>query len=219
VASNRVAALIRVSTTEQADSGAGLGAQRVAIDAAAVARGWEIVAYFEDAGVSGSTLDRPGLTQAVAMIERGEAGTLVVAKLDRLSRSMLDFATIVERSRRRGWSIVALDLGVDTSTPAGEMLANVLASFAQYERRLIGQRTKDALAIKRAEGVRIGRPRALPDDVVARIVAERAEGRTLVAIAERLTSDGVATARGGPVWRPSTVDTVLRSRAAIEAAG
>src|SRR5439155_5621071 len=107
-----------------------------------------------------------------------------------LSRSLLDFAALMDRARRKKWALAALDLGVDTSTPSGEMMANVMASFAQFERRLIGQRTKDALAVKRGQGVRLGRPRLIPDSVVARIVAERGEGRSLAAIADTLNSEG-----------------------------
>jgi DNA invertase Pin-like site-specific DNA recombinase len=202
-----------VSTSEQADSGAGLAAQRTAINAAARARGWEIVARLEDGGISGSTLDRPGLTGALEMIERGEAGTLVVAKLDRLSRSLVDFASLMERARRKGWALVALDLGVDTTTPAGEMLANVLASFAQYERRLIGQRTRDALAVKKSEGVRLGRPRTLTAEVVARIVELRKSGLSLERIADQLTGEGVPTAQGGARWYGATVAKVLQTYA------
>jgi DNA invertase Pin-like site-specific DNA recombinase len=69
---------------------------------------------------------RPGLEAALEAIERGEADTLVVAKLDRLSRSLLDFAGIMDRSRRKGWSLVALDLALDTTTPSGELMANTL---------------------------------------------------------------------------------------------
>lgn len=87
---------------------------------------------------------------ALEAVEGGQADALCVAKLDRLSRSLLDFAGLMERSRKRGWSLVALDLGVDTSTPSGEMMASVLATFAQFERRLIGERTRAALAEKRA---------------------------------------------------------------------
>jgi DNA invertase Pin-like site-specific DNA recombinase len=202
-------AYTRVSTTEQADSGAGLGAQRAAIDAAAQARGWSIVARFEDGGISGSSLNRPGLTEALATLESGRASALVVAKLDRLSRSLMDFSALMERARRKGWALVALDLGVDTTTPAGEMLANVLASFAQYERRIIGQRTKDALAERRRQGVRLGRPRVMDEEVVARIVAEREAGHTLAFIADHLNADGVPTARGGRRWYDSTVRSVL----------
>jgi len=204
-----VVAYCRVSTLEQADSGAGLAAQRSAINAAALARGWEIGAWFEDAGISGSSLNRPGLADALAMVDQSEGATLVVAKLDRLSRSLMDFAALMERARRKGWSLVALDLGVDTTTPAGEMLGNILASFAQYERRIIGQRTKDALAEKRRQGVRLGRPRDIADEVVARILAERSLGLSLARIADNLNQDGVTTARGGQRWYDSTVRAVL----------
>jgi DNA invertase Pin-like site-specific DNA recombinase len=77
----------------------------------------------------------------------------------------------MDLAKRKGWSLVALDFGLDTTTPAGEMIANVILSTAQYERRLIGQRTRDALAAKREQGVRLGRPQALPADVVQRIIA------------------------------------------------
>ena len=109
-----------------------------------------------------------GLSEALRTIEGGEADALVVAKLDRLSRSLIDFAGLIERSRRRGWAIVVLDLGVDTTTPVGELVANVMAAVAQWERRAIGQRTREALAVRRAQGVRLGRPRAIPPDVRAR---------------------------------------------------
>jgi DNA invertase Pin-like site-specific DNA recombinase len=205
----RVLGYVRVSTSDQADSGAGLTAQRQAIKAAADQRGWRIVRVIDDAGLSAKSLDRPGLTDALAMIESGKADALVVAKLDRLSRSLLDFATLMERSRRKGWAIVALDLGVDTTTPAGEMMANVLATFSQFERRLIGQRTKEALAVKRAEGVILGRPRLLEDKHVRRIVTMRKKGMSLAAIANFLTTDGVPTSQGGARWYPSTVNHVL----------
>ena len=205
----RLIGYVRVSTAEQADSGAGLTAQRDALDAAASQRGWRLVRIAEDAGVSAKSLDRPGLTSALEAVERGEADGLVVSKLDRLSRSLLDFAALMERSRRKGWALVALDLGVDTTTPAGEMVANVMATFAQFERRLIGQRTKDALAVKKAEGVILGRPRTLDDRTVASIVGMRANGMSLAVIARKLTDDGVPTAQGGARWYPSTVNHVL----------
>src|SRR4051794_29091100 len=147
---------------------------------------------------------RPGLEAALWAVEDGAAEGLLVAKLDRLSRSLLDFAQLMERSQRKRWAMVALDLGVDTSTPAGEMMASVLAVFAQFERRLIGQRTKDALAVKRSEGVRLGRPRTLPLSTRRRILRERRKGATFAAIADRLNDERVPTAQGGR-WHPSTV--------------
>lgn len=208
----KIIGYVRVSTDEQVDSGAGLAVQRTAIEAEAARRGWELNAIHEDAGASGKSLNgRPGLTAALAAIEAGEASGLVVAKLDRLSRSLLDFAGLMERSQRKGWALVALDLGVDTSTPSGEMMASVLAIFAQFERRLIGQRTRDALAVKKAQGVQLGRPRTMPDSVRKRIRQEREQGRSLAAIAAGLNADSIATAQGGSRWYPSTVSATLRA--------
>lgn len=208
----RVVGYVRVSTDEQAGSGLGLEAQRAAITAEVERRGWELVAIHEDAGASGKSLEnRPALTEALVAVQSGQAGALVVAKLDRLSRSLLDFASLMEQSRRQGWALVALDLGVDTTTPAGEMVANVMATFAQFERRLIGERTKSALAVRKAQGVKLGRPRTMPDEVVERILAERAAERSLTAIADGLTADGVPTAQGGARWYPSTVRAVVSS--------
>ena len=133
---------------------------------------------------------------------------LVVSKLDRLSRSLLDFAGLMALSQREGWSLVALDLGVDTSTPAGEFMAAVMASAAQWERRIISQRTRDALAAKRAQGVRLGRRPEITRDVADTIRAHRASGLSFRGIAARLDADGVPTARGAG-WSASTLQRVL----------
>ena len=98
--------------------------------------------------------------------------------MDRLSRSVIHFSELLGVAARQGWSVVALDLGVDTTTPTRELLGHIVASTAQYERRLIGQRTREALARKRAEGVVLGRPPVIPVDVVEQIVPIRpAPGR------------------------------------------
>lgn len=200
---------IRVSTDEQADSGAGLEAQRASIKAECDRRGWELLRIYEDAA-SGKTINgRHGLAKALASLDNGGADALVIAKLDRLSRSLLDFAALMERAREKGWALVALDLGVDTTTPSGEMMANVLAVFAQFERRVIGQRTRDALAVKRAQGIHVGRSSTLDPATVERIAALRQEGRSLTAIADVLNEDQVPTGQGGAKWYPSSVRAVL----------
>jgi DNA invertase Pin-like site-specific DNA recombinase len=202
---------IRVSTDEQSASGAGLTAQRAAIEAEAARRGWQLLDVVEDAGFSGRNLRRPGIRAALDALRSGGAAALIVAKVDRLSRSMVDFTALMDRSAREGWALVALDLGVDTSTPSGEAMVNVMATFSQFERRLIGQRTKEALAIKRAQGVRLGRPPVLPDVVVQRMCRERAAGATLQAIADGLDQDGIPTAQGGRCWHAATVRDVIRA--------
>lgn len=205
----RALGYLRVSTEGQAESGAGLDAQRTAIEAEATRQGWQLEVV-TDTG-SGAHLNRPALVAALDRLDRGEADLLLAAKLDRVSRSVKDFTELLERAHREGWRLVLLDLG-DTSTATGELTANMIASAAQYERRLIGQRTREGLAAKRAAGVRLGRPSVLPREVVARIVAERTEGRSMRVIAEGLTGDGVPTARGGAEWKVSSVQAVLQSQ-------
>jgi DNA invertase Pin-like site-specific DNA recombinase len=210
----RVVGYIRVSTDEQADAGASLDAQRAAIETEVKRRNWNLVGIFEDAA-SGKKLDgREGLRQALEALGHRRADGLVVAKLDRLSRSLVDFAGLMERSHTEGWALVALDLGVDTTTPAGELVASVMASVAQWERRVIGQRTRDALAIRRAQGVRLGRPPTLPKAVRRRIKTERTNGSSFAAIADRLNAEEIPTAHGGARWYPATVRKIAASAAA-----
>ncbi len=203
----RALGYIRVSTEGQVDSGAGMTAQRNAITAEAARQACSLEVY-TDAGLSGATMNRPALAEALDVLDRGEADILLASKLDRVSRSVRDFAELLDRARRHGWRVVLLDLG-DTSSASGEMTANIIASAAQYERRLIGIRTREGMAAKRAQGVRLGRPSVLPSETVARIVRERAEGKGLRIIAEDLTAEGIPTARGGPTWSTSSVQAVL----------
>jgi DNA invertase Pin-like site-specific DNA recombinase len=199
-------AYIRVSTNEQ---GAGLEAQKAALDAWATRQGVELE-YVSDEGFSGGNANRPGLGACRARLQhRGGPAGLVVSKMDRLSRSILDFSTIVADATRQGWSLVCLAPEVDLSTPAGRLMANVLMTFAQYEREMIGQRTKEALAIKKLQGVRLGRPPAVPTDVRRRIAGDRAQGHTLRSIADSLNADSVPTAHAGRHWHASTVRYVL----------
>ena len=121
----------------------------------------------------------------------------------------VNLSDIAAMGGRPRWALVALDLGVDTTTPSGEMLAHVLAVFAQFERRLIGQRTRDALAVRRTQGVRLGRPTALSPRTAGRIRAMSGKGESLSEIARALNAGAVPTAHGGRRWYPSTVRAVL----------
>ncbi|MCD9624220.1 recombinase family protein [Rhabdothermincola salaria] len=98
-----------------------------------------------------------------------------------------------------------LDIGVDTSTQSGDLIINIMANFAQFERKLIGQRTKGALAVRRSEGVKLGRPVTLAPEVTAEILSLRSQGLSYRAIAEALNDRGVPTAQGGRRWYPATV--------------
>jgi DNA invertase Pin-like site-specific DNA recombinase len=182
---------LRVSTSEQALSGLGIDAQRATIATYAERKALTIVEEYRDEGVSAKSLKgRPGALAALEAVRTAKVAGLLVAKMDRLSRSVVDGAGLMEQARREGWALHFADLDIDTSTPAGEMAANIIISGSQYERRLISQRTRDALAAKRARGERLGARPALPIDITRRIVRERSEGRTFQAIADRLMADG-----------------------------
>jgi DNA invertase Pin-like site-specific DNA recombinase len=219
VQDNRVVGYVRVSTDEQADSGAGLDAQRAAITAECQRRGWELVAIIADEGVSGGVpfAERPGGRQVLDLLGGRQAGGLMVAKLDRLTRSVPDAGNLLVLFSRKRWALALLDLGVDTSTPMGEAMANIAATFAQLERRLIGQRTREAMAtIPRGPHVgkdglprsAIGRPVAIDPAVEARVVELRQLRVSLRAIADRMNAEAGVGPYGGR-WHVSTVVRVL----------
>jgi DNA invertase Pin-like site-specific DNA recombinase len=201
----------RVSTNGQELSGAGLDAQEAAIRTECQRRGWELVEIATETGSGKSMKGRPALAQALDALDAGQADGLVAAKLDRVSRSVVDFCKLLERAEHRSWSVVVLDVAVDTSTPSGELMATVVSAFAQYERKLIGQRTKDALAARRAAGAQLGRPRTLDPAVRSRVIVERSAGRSLRAIAADLTQEAVPTAHGGARWHASTIRQITQA--------
>jgi DNA invertase Pin-like site-specific DNA recombinase len=215
VKQHRTLAYLRVSTEEQANSHAGLDAQKAALEAEALRRGWAAIEYVEDGGWSAKDLERPGMRKVLEMLAAGEADVLVAAKLDRLSRSVLDFAGLLDRSHREGWSLIVLDLGVDTSSPAGEAMAHVSSAFAQLERRLISQRTAVALQAKIDKGVEVGHPVVVPDETRALIVELRESGMSLRKIAAELRDRGIPTAHGGP-WYATTVQGALATARRLE---
>lgn len=194
VAEGTVVTYLRVSTSEQALSGLGIDAQRATVAAYAERKGLTIVGEHCDEGISAKSLNgRPAALAALEAVRSGQAAGLLVAKMDRLSRSVVDGAGLMEHARHEGWALHFADFDIDTGTPAGEMAANIIISGSQYERRLIIQRTRDALAAKRARGDRLGASPALPLEVTRRIIKERKEGRTFHAIADGLMADNVLT--------------------------
>ncbi|MDV8003177.1 recombinase family protein [Rhodococcus sp. IEGM 1408] len=221
-----VVGYLRVSTEEQAVSGLGLDAQRAAVEARAAVEGWHVVAWFTDEGVSGtvSPLERPGLAAALDAVAEGKASRLVASHLSRIGRSAARVLDLDALAAAEGWGLVMCDIQIDTGTAAGRFMLGNMAAAAEYERNLVSERTKAALAVKRAQGVRLGRPSTLDRAVVARIVTERDAGSTWQAVADRLMADEVATAQGGARWHPASVRKVYigqdaaQLRAAADAA-
>jgi DNA invertase Pin-like site-specific DNA recombinase len=201
---------IRVSTDKQTESGAGLEGQRVFLEAEAKRRGLSLEIVQEAEAMSGKSYNkRTALLEAMNRLDKGEAHSLAVAKLDRLSRSVADFLAILERSRKGKWALVIGDLSLDTSTPMGEAMATITATFAQLERKRIGERTREALAIKKAEGVQLGRPRIISPLIRERIKQAHASGTALLTIANDLNAEGVPSA-SGKLWYASTIKSVVK---------
>lgn len=205
-------AYIRVSTTDQVENGASLEAQRATLIAEADRRGWD-VEVVADEGLSAKNLNRPALQAALTRLDKGKAQFLLAVRLDRVSRSVADFAGLLDRATRRGWGLVLLSPNIDTSDPAGRFTSNVLASAAQYERELIGARTREGMAQRKAEGVVFGRVVAanmLP--VYQSIATMHDAGMSINSIARLLTEQAIPTANGGVKWYASTVKAVLSSQ-------
>ncbi len=206
-------AYLRVSTDEQAASGLGLEAQRAAIEAWAQRTGATVAAYLSDDGVSGAAgLDkRPGLASALAELDNG--AVLVVAKRDRLGRDPILCAMVERSAARVGARVVsAAGEGTDDDGPASVLMRRMVDAFAEYERLLIGQRTKAALAAKKARGERVGGlpyGYALAEDgatlvengpeqaVLAEARALRAAGLSLRGVAAELARRGFVSRTGG----------------------
>jgi DNA invertase Pin-like site-specific DNA recombinase len=213
----RVIGYTRVSTTEQARDGWTLDQQRKAIQAECERRGWELIAVHEDAGYTGRTDDRPGLQRALAeLARRNGPRAIVVARLDRLARSLRHLVDWIDLSARQRWAIVALDQELNTTTANGRLVARILASVAQWESEINGERVREGMAEARAAGkaagqpVRFGYQPKVPADVASRIVRARRRGDSYAVIAARLDRQRVPTPGGGARWYSSTVARVCR---------
>ncbi|TSJ64160.1 recombinase family protein [Starkeya sp. 3C] len=119
--------------------------------------GWVLVPdHYDDGGISGGTLERPALKRLIADIEFGKVDVVVVYKIDRLSRSLMDFAKLVEVFERHSVTFVSVTQSFNTTTSMGRLTLNILLSFAQFEREVIGERIRDKVAASRKKGMWMG---------------------------------------------------------------
>ena len=194
-----------------------LHAQREACEAYVASQkseGWVLLrGHYDDGGFSGGTLERPGLQALIADIEDGLVDVVVVYKIDRLSRSLADFAKLVEVFDRNGVTFVSVTQSFNTTTSMGRLTLNILLSFAQFEREVTAERIRDKFAASRAKGMWMGGWPPLGYDVKERkLVVNPAEAKTVRMIFERfveigsatvlanaLRSEGVTTKRGSPI--------------------
>jgi len=237
----RCAILTRTSTEEGLDSEFNsLDAQRESGEAYVASQkheGWVALSTrYDDGGYSGATLDRPALQRLLADIEAGKVDCVVVYKLDRLTRSLLDFAKLVEVFDRHNVSFVSVTQHFDTSTSMGRLMVNILLSFAQFEREIIGERIRDKVAATRRKGKYTGGPPVLGYDVdrerkrlvvnaeqaalVLRIFSDFVETGSTTTLAQQLNEQGHTTKswttkegrhRAGTPWNKVLVYRVLNN--------
>jgi len=215
---------IRVSTQGQAEEGVSMAAQRAKIDAWCIANDMELVAVFEDAGVSGGSMaGREGLHAAMKATTKGMA--LVAYSISRLARSTRDMLAIAETLDRKGADLVSLTEKFDTTTAAGRMVFKMLAVLADFERDQISERTKMALEYKKANG-QVYAPVPFGYDaiegrlvtvkreakIVGEILAMREAGASFASIADTLNERGIEGKRGGR-WFASTVRYMVNRQA------
>jgi len=201
----RVGLYCRVSTTGQTAEN-----QLLALRAFATARGWAVT-EFVDHGVSGAKEKRPAL-DALHVAVRGRTLDIVACvKLDRLARSVHHLVAMVREFEALGVDLVVLDQAIDTTTPSGRLLFHVLASISEFERDLIRDRVLAGLKRAKAQGVRLGRPRAAVDILRARGML--AEGKSLRQVAKTLGVALATLARAVPKSRPSTALASTRQAA------
>jgi DNA invertase Pin-like site-specific DNA recombinase len=216
---------VRVSTEKQADFGVSLEAQSEKVRAMAVVQGAELAAVIVDAGESAKSLNRPGMARLLSLVDARSVDIVIIAKLDRLTRSVKDLAELLERFTQRGVSLVSVAESLDTGTAAGRLVLNIMTAVSQWEREAIGERTRDAMHHKRANGERVGTvpfgSRTAADGlhleadpaeqaVLSSIRELKTAGLTTRQIADELNRQGCTTRRG-TAWRFQYVAEALRA--------
>jgi len=186
----RVGLYCRVSTTGQTAEN-----QLLALRSFAAARGWAVT-EFVDHGVSGAKEKRPALDALHAAVRARQLDVVACVKLDRLARSVHHLVAMVREFEALGVDLVVLDQAIDTTTPAGRLLFHVLAAISEFERDLIRDRVLAGLKRAKAQGVRLGRPRAVVDVLRAR--AMLADGKSLRQVAKALHVALATLARAVP---------------------
>jgi DNA invertase Pin-like site-specific DNA recombinase len=212
-------AYCRVSTNRQEETGHSLDSQAKLLTIAAEAQGYKVEIVSETG--SGRRASRPALAEALTRLERGEAQALFAVDIDRLARSVKHLSELMDSARRRKWRLVVATADIDTATPNGELLLGLLAQFAQFESRMIGERVKRQHQARRDRGIVWGVDQGykgnLSPETRSLIVTLNAQGKSLRAIAETLTERGLQTPRGG-LWHAESVRAILRSPQSLKIA-
>src|SRR5262249_16169785 len=146
---------VRVSTDRQAEQGISLEAQEAKIRAMATVQGAELTEVIVDGGESAKSLNRPGLQRLLGLVSTNKLDAVIVAKLDRLTRSVKDLCSLLELFEKRKVALISVAESLDTGSAAGRLVITIMGAVSQWEREAIGERTRDALRHKRSQGRRV----------------------------------------------------------------
>lgn len=206
---------IRVSTAGQERSGLSLEAQRAALRSSAAQRGWTLHLLEDTCSGKVPLGDRLRGRSALQLLAERQCEAMIVAKVDRLGRNVHDASGIIRLACDQGWTLVLLDVGLDTSTPMGKAMAHMAMTFAELEHERISERQRDAWSSRRQRLAEQGRTTSeVTPAITARVLRERQAGASYPVIASALNSEGVPTPRGKR-WHASSVRNVeLRGRGA-----
>jgi site-specific DNA recombinase len=204
----QVVGYTRVSTSEQATDGVSLRVQAEKINAYGVVKDWNILELIQDEGQSAKSLVRPGLQRLLSMVEAGEVNAVIIHKLDRLTRSVADLDKLMKLFERKGVALVSLQESLDATTANGRLMMNLLASVSQWEREVIGERTKDAMAQLKSEGQRYCHAVFTDTATLTLMQQHRTAGLSYQAIADALNTAGVPSTLGGR-WLANAVRRIL----------
>src|SRR5271169_3675041 len=211
---------VRVSTDKR---GSSLEAQAEKIRAMALVQGAELSEIIVESGESARSLNRPGMTKLLALVDAGDVQAIIVAKLDRLTRSVKDLCELLERFERRGVALISVAESLDTGSAAGRLVLNIMTAVSQWEREAIGERTRDAMSHKRSNGERVGNiqfgyrlcadgkhvePDPAEQSVLDEIGRLRRSGHTMRGIAATLNHGALRTRRGS-AWRLEHVARII----------
>lgn len=219
----RTIGYVRASTDDQSIT---LDAQQARIASYCSAMAWEGLEVIQDAGESGSSLKRPGMQAVLDAVRRGEIDRIIVTKLDRLTRSVRDLATLFELTEKHGTALVSISDSLDSSSATGRMVANMIATVSQWELEIIRERTAAALSHKRGSRKVYGPvpfgfqrsgdslvPHPEEQPILREAVRMDKAGKSFREIGRYMTTMGARSR----VWAAGSVRAVLRSRMALEA--
>lgn len=214
---------IRVSTDGQAERGGSLEAQRAKIEAYAALKDLHLVEIVEDAGVSAKSLKRPGMQRVLEYVHRKKVEAVVILKLDRMFRNTVDALQTTQAFDRKGVALHSIQENLDTQSALGRFYFTLVASLAEMERGVIGERTKTALARKKEKGEVVSRftpygyqqhgNKLVPDqheqDALVLMRSMREAGKSFQEVADALNARGITTKSGG-AWDRVRVFRIMK---------